>query len=293
MTLMATPSSIPVSVPTDHDDVSWALTTARTLADEGDMTEALRWLRRAVSAAIACDQDNRAIQLGRAAALLEASLGGNHDRDMTPDPKFVGERTQRMPAASEVVGASATLVDSSPHAAVALELGEATLGDTAASPAAPSDGQWPPTERAEGSPYTRKTLPLSTGERAELRTKFAKTMPSDVPPVPTRHSSPDRAVSSSVPSNPASFDNRATLETPTHEGSPMSQTVHANTPIPRYRVALLASPDGDAPRVLLLADGSAPPPGASIGYLTPASGRDAGSMANLLETKRVRDRKKR
>src|SRR5262245_23805725 len=74
----------------DGEDVHWALTTAASLQASGDYPEALRWLRRAVTAALASSHDGRAIELGRCAAELEEALAGaptdrGHQRDTMPE----------------------------------------------------------------------------------------------------------------------------------------------------------------------------------------------------------------
>jgi len=68
-------TAFPAAREDDHEDVHWALTTAQSLHSQGDNLEALRWVRKAVAAAVASDRDGRAIELGRLAAELEESFG--------------------------------------------------------------------------------------------------------------------------------------------------------------------------------------------------------------------------
>ncbi len=86
---MARNVSFPSPREDDQEDVHWALTTATSLHSRGDTDEALRWLRKAVAVAVACDLDARAIELGRLAADIEESLGAastqRGQKDRLPD----------------------------------------------------------------------------------------------------------------------------------------------------------------------------------------------------------------
>jgi len=56
----------------DPLDVSWALSTAATSFARGDHAEALKWLRRAAESASEAENDERALELAKAAAELSA-----------------------------------------------------------------------------------------------------------------------------------------------------------------------------------------------------------------------------
>jgi hypothetical protein len=66
----------PIPQPTkdDHEDVSWALSTAEATWNRGDRADALKWLRRAAESASEAEQDDRALQLAKAAAELASQL---------------------------------------------------------------------------------------------------------------------------------------------------------------------------------------------------------------------------
>lgn len=66
---------IPPPLPTDPEDVSWALSTAEAMWSRGDMGEALKWLRRAAEAASEAEADERALALAKAAANLSNRVG--------------------------------------------------------------------------------------------------------------------------------------------------------------------------------------------------------------------------
>lgn len=67
---------IPLPTETDHEDVSWALSTAEATWKRGERADALKWLRRAAEAASEAEDDDRALALAKAAAELASELDG-------------------------------------------------------------------------------------------------------------------------------------------------------------------------------------------------------------------------
>ncbi|MEO6418810.1 MAG: hypothetical protein ABIP39_05355, partial [Polyangiaceae bacterium] len=65
---------IPLPAPNDHEDVSWALSTAEATWKRGERADALKWLRRAAEAASEAEDDDRALALAKAAAELASDL---------------------------------------------------------------------------------------------------------------------------------------------------------------------------------------------------------------------------
>jgi hypothetical protein len=65
----------------DHEDVSWALSTAEATWSRGDRADALKWLRRAAEAASEAEADDRALELAKAAAEI-----ATHLEDMAKEP---------------------------------------------------------------------------------------------------------------------------------------------------------------------------------------------------------------
>ena len=61
-------SPIPPQKKDDLEDVSWALSTAEAMWGRGDHAEALKWLRRAAETAADAEEDDRALELAKAAA---------------------------------------------------------------------------------------------------------------------------------------------------------------------------------------------------------------------------------
>jgi uncharacterized membrane protein len=74
--LSSSNAEFPVPQESDSDDVATALQTATVLWISGDAGEAVRWLRRAASAAEEAGDDMRAVSLARAAADFASSETG-------------------------------------------------------------------------------------------------------------------------------------------------------------------------------------------------------------------------
>jgi len=64
---------IPEAKPDDPEDVSWALSTAEAMWARGDNLEGIKWVRKAAEAASDAENDERALELAKAASEL-ASL---------------------------------------------------------------------------------------------------------------------------------------------------------------------------------------------------------------------------
>jgi len=71
---MDSSSPLPNVEPADSSDTRWALQTAQTLWGQGELREALQWVRRAAEAAAETGQDDRALALAKAGAELRAHL---------------------------------------------------------------------------------------------------------------------------------------------------------------------------------------------------------------------------
>jgi hypothetical protein len=78
-------SAVPPAKKDDIEDVAWALQTAEATWSRGDHADALKWIRRAAEAASEAEQDDRALELAKAAADV-ASLLATAPRPATPAP---------------------------------------------------------------------------------------------------------------------------------------------------------------------------------------------------------------
>ncbi len=282
------PATIPPPTDADSEDVHWALTTAQSLEAQGDYGEALRWLRRAVAAAATQADHGRASELERCAASLENVLKSQpSERRNTTDvmpPLFRDEREGDAPRMDDLD--QPTHVDPSSRSVHA----EEALTDSR-SPAIDSE--------ITLVPFTMKAVESPAGA---------------LPPRAPAHAAAPRAARRGSDTLEVAHFEAGTDPRPGHEelppyveegeestlamraapnqdeisdvdsmvGIPSSHTARAIEAVPRHRVALLASPDGHDPRVMLLRDGMQPPPGAGIAMLIPSSSQDAKIVAQLL-----------
>lgn len=93
----------------DGDEAQWALTTARTLQDRGDMENAISWYRRAVDHLMAAGQDETALEIAR----LASALSSSQSRISAPVPASAPARVATQP--SQVPSSIASVrLDASP-----------------------------------------------------------------------------------------------------------------------------------------------------------------------------------
>jgi hypothetical protein len=76
---------LPAGAPNDSENVTSCLDAARALWSKGDHREAIRWLRRAASAAEEAGNDERALAIARSAADLAAQFGPLSTNPPRPD----------------------------------------------------------------------------------------------------------------------------------------------------------------------------------------------------------------
>ncbi|MFO0675143.1 MAG: hypothetical protein U0169_01285 [Polyangiaceae bacterium] len=70
---------VPKPIPSDTEDVVWALEAAASLWKRGDRTDVVVWIRRAAEAAGMANHDERALVLARSAATFAERYGKAHD----------------------------------------------------------------------------------------------------------------------------------------------------------------------------------------------------------------------
>lgn len=78
--------SVPEPLPNDSEDLSTALETAAIFGAQGDVREAVRWVRRAAELAGDAGDDMRALALARAVADLGASVAPSPPAAAAPAP---------------------------------------------------------------------------------------------------------------------------------------------------------------------------------------------------------------
>jgi hypothetical protein len=294
-------AKVPQPLDSDPEDVSWALTTASSLQASGDYMEALRWLRKAVTAAVAHDDDSRAIELGRYAADFEEAIASAPTRREAGAVDPSSEARSRDTLQDE---AAYDDLDQPTHVDPSRKFND--TGQNSAAPLTQMAGSAPhtpppPAQRITGNPESEITLVPFTMKAAGIadragveavkaaRAALAKTMP-----VPVQPSVNSTLVTGEMPSledehtiamrRPPNIDEIST-ESVDPERTPSTGgdgTVPSMAPLARWRVALVTSADGE-PRVLVLKPGTSAPSGAGVGILLPLSSRDAKIIAAMLE----------
>ncbi|MEN9580701.1 MAG: hypothetical protein RJA70_3710 [Pseudomonadota bacterium] len=116
-------TGIPAAVPSDTQDVRAALLTATQLWRGGDFADALRWLRRAAESAADGNDDQRSLELARAAADLRNQSGVHNSTPPGADLDSPAESTFHNPAqtvpATPAAAATAALQAASRAARIA------------------------------------------------------------------------------------------------------------------------------------------------------------------------------
>jgi hypothetical protein len=293
--------AIPQPLDSDHEDVHWALSTAQSLAAQGDNDEALRWLRKAVSAAVACRHDRRAMELGRWAAQFEDSLGlALTQRGPSAQQKTSHRETPRRQVATPPFDPEVTETD----ARARLDLDCPTHVDPVRSTLVVEDtfsDDFVADSEITLVPFTMKAAQSPKPSKVATERPAVRRVAQPGPERPERQG----ARTLQVAQFPSPEGRRA--EMPPFVDEPDESTLamsvapnaheiadhdsHASTSaagiatVPRHRVALVASPDGHDPRVLPLARGATAPTDSGVAILIPVSSRDAHRIAELLGLK--------
>jgi hypothetical protein len=79
-------SAVPPTKKDDIEDVAWALQTAEAIWSRGDYADALKWIRRAAEAASEAEEDDRALELAKAAADVASLLAADRPTAVAPPP---------------------------------------------------------------------------------------------------------------------------------------------------------------------------------------------------------------
>lgn len=122
---------VPEPKPEDAEDVSWALSTAEAMWARGDHSEGIKWVRRAAEAASEAENDERALELAKAAADLAGLISrpppGPASVDLEdvvvpaaappPVPPARGSLTPKAPAAKATPAKQAATPPAKPVAA--------------------------------------------------------------------------------------------------------------------------------------------------------------------------------
>jgi hypothetical protein len=81
---------VPEAKPEDPEDVSWALSTAEAMWARGDHLEGIKWVRKAAEAASEVENDERALELAKAASNLTALIARRSRASISDGPGLAG-----------------------------------------------------------------------------------------------------------------------------------------------------------------------------------------------------------
>ena len=81
---------VPEAQPDDSEDVSWALSTAEAMWARGDHLEGIKWVRKAAEAASDTENDERALELAKAASELATLIARRSRASIGDGPGLAG-----------------------------------------------------------------------------------------------------------------------------------------------------------------------------------------------------------
>ncbi len=82
--------TVPEAKPEDPEDVSWALSTAEAMWARGDNLEGIKWVRKAAEAAADAEQDERYLELVKAASDLASLIARRSQASISDGPGLAG-----------------------------------------------------------------------------------------------------------------------------------------------------------------------------------------------------------
>ncbi len=82
--------TVPEAKPDDPEDVSWALSTAEAMWARGDNLEGIKWVRKAAEAAADAEQDERYLELVKAASELASLIARRSQASIADGPGYAG-----------------------------------------------------------------------------------------------------------------------------------------------------------------------------------------------------------
>jgi hypothetical protein len=89
--------TVPEAKPEDPEDVSWALSTAEAMWARGDNLEGIKWVRKAAEAAADAEQDERYLELVKAASDLASMIARRSQASIADGPGYAGGAPPEQP----------------------------------------------------------------------------------------------------------------------------------------------------------------------------------------------------
>ncbi len=219
---------VPDARPDDVEDVSWALSTAEAMWARGDHLEGIKWVRKAAEAASDVENDERALELAKAASELanlvarrsRASIGDGPGLAGGAPPEYVNPPTSAQPMSAIPVSALPPSVSPTTTRSHAPPPPQAPTPPISSSPSVPSAWSSPSSPPpARSSPPI--PLPSMTGRTSQ----------------PPRSSSPPAGMSASPPpaAAPRPFSATELKHPPLQGRAVLPARVAGERPKPRRR----------------------------------------------------------
>ena len=93
---------VPEARPDDPEDVSWALSTAEAMWARGDHLEGIKWVRKAAEAASDAENDERHLELAKAASELASLVARRSRASLGDGPGYAGGAPPEAPKAQSI-----------------------------------------------------------------------------------------------------------------------------------------------------------------------------------------------
>jgi hypothetical protein len=161
---------VPEERPEDPEDVSWALSTAEAMWARGDHLEGIKWVRKAAEAASDAEDDERALELAKAASELTTLVARRSRASIGDGPGLAGGAPPEMqpmsaPQASYVPQSQSMQPQSGmPHSAPPQSMQPRSVPVSVHPPSAPP----PQTSRMGNAPSMPPPAPLAPPMQAAM-----------------------------------------------------------------------------------------------------------------------------
>ncbi len=206
---------VPEARPDDVEDVSWSLSTAEAMWARGDHLEGIKWVRKAAEAASEVENDERALELAKAASELATIVARRSRASIGEGPGLAGGAPPEIYAQPPSVSPTTTRSQAPPPPAPSPPI--------SSSPSAPSAWSSP---SSPGAPAARSSPPIPLPS-------VAHSSPRSSPPPSVMSASPPPAAAPRPFSSPQG--ERETKHAPLQGRAVLPPRVASERPKPRRR----------------------------------------------------------
>ncbi len=234
---------VPEVRPDDVEDVSWSLSTAEAMWARGDHLEGIKWVRKAAEAASEVENDERALELAKAASELATIVARRSRASINDGPGLAGGAPPEMyaqpPSAPPGSATPPSVMPTTTRSHAPPYAPPVSSAPTYAPPVSSTPTYAPPISSAPAPPVARSSPPIPLPSMASS--------PPPPPPPPPRSSSAPAGLAAPRPFSAAETRN------PPLQGRPVSPPRAANAHV--NETAPLPAVDSEAAeRVLRGAD---------------------------------------